>query len=56
MKARTDRFFLVDSYARYVAAFGEERLATVLAGSALTPRPAAEVETMLSRPRARSVA
>jgi ATP-dependent Lhr-like helicase len=37
------RFFLADAYARYVAAFGVERLATVHAGAPLTPRPAADV-------------
>jgi ATP-dependent Lhr-like helicase len=37
------RYFLVDSYARYAAAFGVERLATLLAGGALARRPAAEV-------------
>jgi ATP-dependent Lhr-like helicase len=37
------RFLLVDSYARYVAAFGVETLATVAAGVDLVGRPASEV-------------
>ena len=37
------RFILVDSYARYVAAFGEEALATVRAGGDLTTRAASDV-------------
>lgn len=36
------RFILVDSYARYAAAFGVERLATVHATPALAARPASE--------------
>ena len=36
------RFFLVDAWARYAAAFGES-LQTVFAGTALEPRPATEV-------------
>ena len=34
------RFLLVDAYPRYLAAFGEEALATVYAGASLEPRPA----------------
>ena len=37
------RFTLVDSFGRYVAAFGAEALATVRAGSALVERAAADV-------------
>ncbi|MGQ0645951.1 MAG: DEAD/DEAH box helicase [Gemmatimonadaceae bacterium] len=37
------RFFLVDAYPRYAAAFGTERLGTVFAGAELAPRPAAAV-------------
>jgi ATP-dependent Lhr-like helicase len=37
------RFFLVDSYGRYAAAFGAERLATVQGGTPLAARPTAEV-------------
>jgi len=37
------RFILVDSYARYVAAFGAEALATVRAGTELALRAAADV-------------
>jgi len=36
------RFLLVDAYGRYAAAFGAERLATVLAGPELAPVPAAD--------------
>jgi ATP-dependent Lhr-like helicase len=37
------RFMLVDSYARYVAAFGEGALATLRTGANLIERPVAEV-------------
>jgi ATP-dependent Lhr-like helicase len=37
------RFILVDSYPRYVAAFGDDTLALVRAGAELVPRAAAEV-------------
>jgi len=37
------RFFLVDTYGRYAAAFGTERLATLYARKTLDPRPAVVV-------------
>jgi len=53
------RFFLVDAYARYAAAFGAAPLATLHAGPELAPRPAHEVvpaalrEVAMTRPAAR---
>ena len=41
--AERRRYFLVDAYGRYAAAFGAERLTTVLAGPELEPRAAADV-------------
>jgi ATP-dependent helicase Lhr and Lhr-like helicase len=38
-----ERFILVDSFPRYVAAFGVTALTTVRAGATLTPRPAIDV-------------
>ncbi|MFL5576379.1 MAG: DEAD/DEAH box helicase [Gemmatimonadaceae bacterium] len=37
------RYLLADAYARYAAAFGAERLATLYAGDSRDPRPAADV-------------
>ena len=39
----TDTLILIDTYSRYVAAFGAEALATVRSGERLMPRPVADV-------------